>query len=203
MITCHKCGTILPEGSKFCQKCGTRLIQQSDSSDLKNSQPKGNTESTSKDFVTPKSTESKVKMEKKESSEPLKPKNENVSSGQSVNSPKVAINHDINESEKKVVHSREPLETEKSMNVTDENAPVSNDKPKISNVQKENEPSPMVKVKSDISSPQSLNKDVSPKNLSPIGKRLYDLKMLNEHKIINDEEYNLKRKKILDEYINS
>ena len=95
------------------------------------------------------------------------------------------------------------METEKSMNVTDEKAPVSNDKPKISNVQKESEPSPMVKMKYNISSPQSSNKDVSPKNLSPIGKRLHDLKMLNEHKIINDEEYNLKRKKILEEYINS
>ena len=203
MITCPKCGAILPEGSKFCQKCGTKLTQLSNPSDQKNNQPKGNTESTSKDSITPKPKETEVKSEKKESNEPLKTKNENVSSGRSVNDPNTAINHDTNESGRKDAHSMEPLEPEKSTNATDAKESVYNDKPKISSAHKENEPSPMVTGKSNISAAQESNKEVSPTNLSPLGKRLFELKMLNEHKIITDEEYSQRKKKVLEEYVNS
>lgn len=109
----------------------------------------------------------------------------------------------MNVSEKKEVHSKELLETEKSMNVTDEKAHASNDKPKKSNVQKENEPSTMVTGKSNISGAQESNKEVSQTNLIPLGKRLYELKMINEHKIITDGEYSQRKKKVLEEYVNS
>jgi hypothetical protein len=89
------------------------------------------------------------------------------------------------------------------MNATDAKASVYNDKPKISSAQKENEPSPMVTGKSNISAAQESNKEVSPTNLSPLGKRLFELKMLNEHKIITDEEYSQRKKKVLEEYVNS
>ena len=203
MITCPKCGTILPDGSKFCQKCGTKLTQQSGSSDLKSSQPRGDAESTSKDFITPKSKESESKSEKKESNEPLKPENKSVSSGQSINTHSGESDKDMNNSEKTDVHSGEPLETDKSMNDTGAKGAVSEDKSKISSTQIENEPSPMVTGKSNISAAQESNKEVSPTNLSPLGKRLFELKMLNEHKIITDEEYSQRKKKVLEEYVNS
>ncbi len=203
MITCPKCGAILPEGSKFCQKCGTKLTQQSNPSDQKNNQPKGYTESTSKDSIKPKPKESEVKSEKKESNEPLKPENKSVSSGQSINTHSGESDKDMNNSEKTDVHSGEPLETDKSMNDTGAKGAVSEDKSKVSSTQIENEPSPMVTGKSNMSAARESNKEVSPANLSPLGKRLYELKMLNEHKIITDEEYGQRKKKVLEEYVNS
>ena len=202
MITCPKCGTILPEGSKFCQKCGTKLTQQSGSSDLKSSQPKGDAESTSKDFITPKSKESESKSEKKESNELLKPENKSVSSGQSINTNSGESDKDMDNSEKTDVHSGEPLEIDKSLNDAGAKGAVSKDKSKISSAEKEKEPSTMISGKSNISSPQESNKEVSPASLSPLGKRLYELKMLNEHKIITDEEYSQRKKKVLEEYLN-
>ncbi len=40
-------------------------------------------------------------------------------------------------------------------------------------------------------------------NFSPQSKKLYELKMLYEHKIITEEEYNKRKKKALEDYINS
>ena len=195
MITCSNCGTNMPDGSKFCQKCGTKLTQQSSSSDINNKELKADSKQTPKDNIISKSKEPDINSIKKETHDQVKPEDENVGSSKTINTSSAAISQIKHESEKKDNNIERSLEPQKEFNEKDSIEPISDEESK--------EPSPVATSTSTSSPNQDSKKEISAANLSPLGKKLYELKMLNEHKIITEEEYNQRKKKALEDYINS
>ena len=205
MITCPKCGTSLPEGSKFCQKCGTKLTQdQSTASDPKNNQTANVSGSKPTGMGTPKSMSPEVKEENKGSDNSVKPVKENASSSKSVNisSGKGTPNVAESEEEETISGQSDNEADPKPVKIAKEQRPQ--EKSEITSVPEAGNPTPEVTNKSQTASNPDVKKDTnSPNNLSPLGKKLYELKMLNEHKIIDDEEYLQRKRKLLQDYVNS
>lgn len=203
MIKCSKCGTNLPDGSKFCQKCGTKLAQQSSSPDINHEELKVDSMQTAKDTVNSKLKEPEINTSKRETHDTVKPEKENVGSSKTINTSSAAIVQGKNESEKKDTNQGKSPDPQKQFNEKDSNEPISDEKSKVSSVKESKEPSPAATSKPNLAPNQDSKKEILPENLSPLGKRLYELKMLYEHKIITEEEYNQRKKKALEDYINS
>ncbi len=216
MLTCPKCGSVFPDDSKFCQKCGTKLSQP-----VGNISHGANKEEKSNINISQDNKADSINLQNSPKAEPAKPlvsKTENIEAPvEKQSSSKEIIEAESEEGkDDETIREEIPDKIDSTSHFADIDNGAQEEAPQVSSLankviaQRVIDPGPFrkKKVENKIEPEPTVPREPSPRQPelvsgTPLEKALYELKMLYEHKIITGEEYSSRKKKLLLDFVNS